>query len=79
MNAAREDANVRDMFRARREETRVERGFGSDGLRDGGYGRTGAGAPCSAKCARIEFATLAESAPRSDTDREGSVIENFDF
>ena len=46
MNAAREDANARDMFRARRRKSRVERGSGSDGLRDGGWtGRMGAGAP----------------------------------
>ena len=37
MNVAREDANARDMFRARRKKTRVERGLGSDVPRDGGW------------------------------------------
>lgn len=37
MNGAREDANARDMFHARRKKTRVERGLGSDVPRDGGW------------------------------------------
>ena len=60
MNVAREDANARDMFRARRKKTRVERGLGSDGPRDGGIRANGSWRPVlCGKRARIVCETSA--------------------
>lgn len=69
MNVAREDANARDMFRARRKKTRVERGLRSDGPRDGGWTGERELAPRALQQARADCVHnlgRAEGAARSD-------------
>ena len=66
MNGAREDANARDMFLARRKKTRVERGLGSDVPRDGGWTGGRELAPRALRQARADWVRnlgRAESAP----------------